>query len=150
MNIPNISIPDVPFDWNTRHEQLAIYDSTNDELISSTIFDGITEMCLNSNNSKIYLHVPADNRINVLDRDGKILESITIIKPSNPDAGINSSKVQLSVEGIPFLGEPFSGEYPLHNKNKRHGFEIHSKLNKLYLTLEGKSKDFLVIFNLNY
>ena len=107
-------------------------------------------MCLNSNNSKIYLHVPVDNRINVLDRDGKILESITIIKPSNPDAGINSSKGQLSVEGIPFLGEPFSGEYPLHNKNKRHGFEIHSKLNKLYLTLEGRSKDFLVIFNLNY
>jgi len=73
-----------------------------------------------------------------------MLESILIAKPSNPNDIFTNSNVQLSIEDIPFFDE-----HPLHNKNKRYGFQFSSKYNKIYLTVEGKSKDFLAIFNQN-
>lgn len=127
-------------DWSTKGELLAIYDSTNDELISSTLFDGMTEMCLNSANSKLYVHVALNNSIYVLDKNGKILESMTIAKTLDPKTVVNDSNVKIHIDDFPF---------PL-NKNSRYGFEVNSKLNKLYLTLEGKSKDFLAIFHLTH
>ena len=48
--------------WSTRGELLAIYDSTNDALISSNFFDGMTEMCLYTIQK---LHVPFNNSIYV-------------------------------------------------------------------------------------
>ena len=129
----------VPIDWSTRGELLAIYDSTNDELVTTTLFDGMTEMCLNPTNSKIYVHVPFNNRIYVLDKDGKIIESMAIAK-LDPKANVNDSNIKIHIEDIPF---------PLNN-NSRYGFEINSKLNKIYLTIEGKSQDFLSIIDLNY
>ena len=126
-------------DWSTRGELLAIYDSTNDALISSNFFDGMTEMCLDSNNSKIYMHVPFNNIIYVLDKNGKILETISIAKPKNKDIILTDSNLKIHIEDLAF---------PL-NKNSRYGFEIDSKLNKVYLTIEGKSQDFLLIFDLN-
>ncbi len=134
----------IPIDWSTRHELLAVYDATTDELIDSILLDGITEVCLDSVNSRLYWYAPLVNRIDVLDKDGKILERISITKPSNPNDIFTNSNIHFSIEDIPFFGE-----YPLHSKNKRHGFDVDSKLNKLYLTLEGKSKDFLAILNLN-
>jgi hypothetical protein len=138
-----IPIPNIPLDWSTRHELLAIYDAASEELINSILFDGITEICIDSVNSKVYWYVPLANRIYVLDKNGEMLESILIAKPSNPNDIFTNSNVQLSIEDIPFFDE-----YPLHNKNKRYGFQFSSKYNKIYLTVEGKSKDFLAIFNL--
>ena len=128
----------VPIDWSTKGELLAIYDSTKDALISSNLFDGMTEMCINSNNSKTYVHVPFNNRIYVLDMDGKIIESMIITKTLDPKAAVNDSNIRIHMEDLAF---------PL-NKNSRYGFEVHSKLNKIYLTIEGKSQDFLAIFSL--
>jgi DNA-binding beta-propeller fold protein YncE len=99
----------------------------------------MTEMCLNPTNSKIYVHVPFNNRIYVLDKDGKIIESMAIAK-LDPKANVNDSNIKIHIEDIPF---------PLNN-NSRYGFEINSKLNKIYLTIEGKSQDFLSIIDLNY
>ena len=127
-------------DWSTRGELLAIYDSTNDALISSSFFDGMTEICLNTINSKIYLHVPLNNRIYVLDVEGKILEIISIAQSKNQDIILYDSNLKIHIQDLAF---------PL-NYNSRYGFEINSKLNKIYLTIEGKSQDFLLIFDLNY
>ena len=127
-------------DWSTRGELLAIYDSTNDALINSTFFDGITEMCLNSTNSKIYVHAPFENRIYVLDMAGKILESISIVKPQNQGNVQKDNNLKIHIQDLAF---------PLY-KNSRYGFEIDSKLNKIYLTTEGKSQDYLLILDLNH
>jgi DNA-binding beta-propeller fold protein YncE len=140
LNIPNISIRDFPFDWSTRHEQLAIYDSTSDELISSIFINGMAEMCLNPTNSKVYLHITPENKIYILDTQGKIMESITVTGQLNSEAISGDRNIKIHIEDIPF---------PLNN-NSRYGFEINSKLNKIYLTIEGKSQDFLSIIDLNY
>lgn len=68
--------------------------------------------CLDSNNSKIYAHVPFDNIIYVLDTNGKILKTFSIEKPKNKDIVLTDSNTMTHIEDLSF---PF-------NKNSRYGF----------------------------